>query len=187
MPWYIKPNEYICNDCGVHFFNRAKSPATEGSYGSSPASIHGPTGERTRCADCAKSRNRHFLSKPTAQQIKFNITVTYRIHGHGSYSYLSGATKKSFLTDTATIMEATGALGRMDHPDYKGGKIRAPGRYSGTNPGSAALKAWDEDGMASHHVHVGRGINNRVYFGYSLSYYPSNPDQLQGLMLYIGS
>ncbi len=185
MPWYRRPTEYICNICGGHFFNRVGFMPAD-----SPAVVLGPGGGRTWCSACAGNRQRQ-LRFGGHLGIHLGITITYRIHGVGNFTFLGGAILVNAVDgqNTMSVMAATGALGRMVHPIYPGGVIRAPGAFTGPNPGNAALMAWPgQAGMGQHHVHVGGGGNRRVMFGWRFQAYPQpNIIWVQSLTLYIGS
>jgi hypothetical protein len=191
MPWFNRPSEYICDDCGVHYYNRPAAVAVPGaSYASSPAVTYGPGGGRTRCGPCRTGRNRHFQSPAGNQGIRLGTTITYRIHGGANFTFLGGRTAMASMAGaTAPAMVASGALNLMQHPAYPGGMIRPPGAYSGANLGHNALAAWPGvAGMAMHHVHVGGGGATRVLFGWNARAYPApNAAWVQSVTLYIGS
>jgi hypothetical protein len=187
MPWFVKPNEYTCDDCKTRFYNREPKPTDRGQA-ASPVTTTGTAGIKTYCKTCAATHT-HGMQGGTASLGKsWSCTITYNIHGQGKTTFLGGAVSSVALASTAALMTASGALGRMSHPNYPGGVIRAPGHWSGVNPGNAALAAWPgAAGMNQHHVHVGGGGDTRVLFGYATGTYPSNPAQLQTITLYIGS
>lgn len=195
MPWFIRPTEYICDDCGTHYNNGPLAPPPPPpavGYGSSPVVRYNVAGGGgiTRCTACATVRNRHFRGPARSQGARLGTTITYRIHNDGNFTFLGAATPMASMAGaTAPAMVASGALNLMQHPAYPGGMIRPPGAFSGANLAHNALAAWPgAGGMAQHHVHVGAGGATRVLFGWTARPYPApNAAWVQAITLYIGS
>lgn len=190
MPWYVKPTEYVCDDCGTHYNNRPSKQPKVGTYANSSAKVSGPTLAITRCEGCTAQRQRHFAGGTENQGVRFGTTITYRIHNGGNFSFLGSPTPMASMAGASEpAMSASGALNRMAHPAYPGGMIRPPGSFSGPNLGHAALAAWPgQPGMMRHHVHVGGGGQQRVLFGWTARAYPApNQNWVQAITLYIGS
>jgi hypothetical protein len=189
MPWYKKPDVYICDTCNIRFHNRVALPGGAGQP-SSLVQTFGANGGITRCNPCAVNLNRNFLSPVSQLGITLSTTITYLIHGGGNYTFAGDPTlMKAMEGDTDKAMTASGALNLMEHPAYGVGKIREPGAFSGANLRHNALRAWpgDKVGKAMHHVHVGVGGDKRVLFGWTHAAYPNNPKHVQSIKLYIGS
>ncbi len=189
MPWYRRSiDEYICNDCGGHFFSRIPPPTTPviaGGYPISPVTLYGPGGGRTRCQRCANLRMVRAPRQPPG------TTITYRIHGHPTITrHVVGVPAQGMNGGTMNAMTASGAFGQgVPHPGYPGAPIRLPQAFTGINFGSGALRGWPVNaGMAQHHVHVGAGVQNRVLFGWAYrTYPPPNQQWVRVITLYIGS